>query len=89
MLAAVAFQKAELDEISRARIDQLKAIALDPIDFDSWTPDQQRKVTEGKEKQSASRASKEEHGIKDSSDWLDGSEGGSLGMTIFGMDAEN
>jgi hypothetical protein len=89
MLASMAFQKMELDHLSRTRIDCLRAIALAPIDFDSPTPDQERKVADRKAKKSPLLAAKEEDGIKVSSDWLAGSEEDSLGMTFFGMDVES
>ena len=41
MLAATAFQKMELEDTLKARVSELKSIALDPIDFDSLTPDQE------------------------------------------------
>jgi hypothetical protein len=50
MFAATTFERMELDDFSRTRISDLKSIALDPIDFDSPTPDEERNMVEVKAK---------------------------------------
>jgi hypothetical protein len=53
MLVVTAFGRMELDGFSRTRISDLKSIALDPIDFDSPTPDEERTMVEVKAKREA------------------------------------
>jgi hypothetical protein len=85
MLAAKSFERMELGERPAAQISNLKSIALDPIDFESRTPDSQKYQMELDVK----RALKREHAIGSSDDdlWC-GSEEESLGMTLFGMDVD-
>jgi hypothetical protein len=55
MLASMVFWKIKLGDLSRPRIDYLRAIAGAPIDFDSLTPDQERNVADGEGQNSQHR----------------------------------
>jgi hypothetical protein len=90
MLASIGFQELELDNLSRTRIRDLRSIALEPIDFESKTPDQERKVVENKLKANTEALweSKPDSRVGIVNDWLDGSDEESLEMTILGMDMD-
>ncbi|KAK0119689.1 hypothetical protein ONS95_011125 [Cadophora gregata] len=49
MLAAIVFEQREADGITQQRIDGLKAIALDPIDFSLTTPDELKRLKRDKD----------------------------------------
>lgn len=87
MLAATAFERMELEGFPRARIADLKSIALDPIDFDSRTPDEERFRVDENAKKAAWCGLKREPAIKLDDDWWGGFEEESLGTILFGMDA--
>jgi hypothetical protein len=84
MLAAIAFERMELEDTQKARVSDLKSIALDPIDFDLLTPDQVRSAVNHIER----RVERREAGLKlKQEDWWSDSEE-SWDMSLFGIDAE-
>jgi hypothetical protein len=88
ILAAIAFEGMELDDPSRARISDLISTALDPINFDSPTPDEERVMVELNAKREAAFCRlKENPAVEFAKDWRDGSEE-SLGMTLFEMNPD-
>ena len=87
MLVATVFEKMGLEDFTRARVSELELIALDPIDFDSLTPDERPHVEENAKK-AAWSAWKREHATKLPDDWWDSFEEGSLGTTLFGIGAD-
>lgn len=88
MLAAMAFEHREVEDFTRARMSDLRSIALDLIDFDSRTPDAERLRLEKNAKKAAWCALERESVIKLADDWWDGSEKGFLGMAFFEMDGD-
>jgi hypothetical protein len=78
----------ELDDFSKTRISDLKSIALDLIDFDLPTPDEERNMVEVNAKRDVAFCRlKEKPAVEFANDWWDGPEE-SLGMTLFGIDAD-
>jgi hypothetical protein len=74
------------------RVLDLKSIVLAPIDFDSETPDQEKKHAKAKPKENintaGSREKKQKSKIEGVNDWLDSSEELSLELTIFALDTQ-
>lgn len=71
------FWKIERGDLSRPRIDYLRAIAVAPIDFDSLTPDLERNVADGKAKTVSIARSESrtwDQGFKQLVRWLRGGE---------------
>jgi hypothetical protein len=88
MLTSMVFWKIKLGDLSTTQIDYLRAIAVAPTDFDLLPPDQERNVADGKAKTVSIARSESRTWDQVSSNWLDGSEEGSLGTTISGTDVE-
>jgi hypothetical protein len=88
MLAATSLKRLELEHSLTTQISDLKSIALDPIDFDSPTPDFKKYCMEVdvKKVESALRTLELERAME--LDFWGGSEEESLGTTLFGMDSD-
>jgi hypothetical protein len=56
VLAAIGFERLKLEDVQRARISDLKSIALASIDFDSPTPDGRLRADENSKKTAAAAA---------------------------------
>ncbi|KAE8454450.1 hypothetical protein EG329_000073 [Mollisiaceae sp. DMI_Dod_QoI] len=81
MLATIAFGRMDLNDDFRARIKDLKMIALEPIDFDSQTPD--AVLLDESAKKAAHRGLGRELATKPADDWWGSSEDESLGTMLF------
>jgi hypothetical protein len=89
-LAAAALERLDLEDLQRARVADLKMIALEPIDFVSQTPDGRLWTDDKAKKAAAARCGVKQKPVTEvADDWWDGLLEELLGTTIFELTADS
>lgn len=87
MMAAMTFERMEMDDVQRAGINTLKSIALEPSDFDAPTADEENSRLYGIAKKKEALTSAPLVKLPQA-DWLENSDAVFLGSTFFGIDED-